>query len=481
MRSTRHDRPAHDSAYRAWGSGVYEPPVSEQYERPKSSYHARARVVTEDRYYEDDGRSGYEDGYEDSYGEQYDEYGVASDRYPMTYGPQSRYNAFLDAAPSRSARHVHRERDASARVPLPRLYTDPPTRLSIHDEPESYPTRDSQIGLRRRSARPARVEPVFRDDRPLYVLDDPDERWSEPGLSTSGRQRAMIPVRPAMGLDESTAIRDFSTELDTLIAMTSARQQVVMPARSAAERKIALGPLAVSAALLVRMGLGLMVVVFLMTGYTAMTGHAPVPIGVFAGPLAGILPVDTSNQRWVMDGHVASRVQPFTQMHRADLYDNKAQFNAWGGSACSAAVLAETLTAYGMKGATIGRMIDELGPDISQQWGLLTYDGFNRVAMKHGFRADIYVNQHLTYAQMLYLTNTLGIPVIVNVRATTGYYHYLSGWHFLVMTGGDQQTVRLTDSSLYYIKSLPISTFMGMFRNRTVVIVPADYHYTLPR
>jgi predicted double-glycine peptidase len=177
---------------------------------------------------------------------------------------------------------------------------------------------------------------------------------------------------------------------------------------------------------------------------------------------------------------VAARVQAFTQGKRVDLYNSQDQFNQWWGSACSAAVLAEILTAYGVPNATIGRMIDELGPDISTQWGLETYDGFNKVAQQHGFRADIYVDRHLTYHQMQYLTNTLGIPVIVNVRASTGYYHYLSGGHFLVMTGGDSNAIRLVDSSLYYIKSLSLGTFNWMFRQRTVVIVPADYHYELP-
>jgi len=177
---------------------------------------------------------------------------------------------------------------------------------------------------------------------------------------------------------------------------------------------------------------------------------------------------------------VAAHVQAFTQGKRVDLYNSVDQFNQWWGAACSAAVLAEVLTAYGVPNATIGKMIDELGPDISPNWGLMTYDAFNKVAAKHGFRADIYVDRHLSYRQMQYLTNTLGLPVIVNVRATTGYYHYLSGGHFLVMTGGDNASIRLVDSSLYYIKSLPLGTFNWMFRQRTVVIVPVDYHYDLP-
>ena len=48
------------------------------------------------------------------------------------------------------------------------------------------------------------------------------------------------------------------------------------------------------------------------------------------------------------------------------------------------------------------------------------------------------------------------------------------------MTGGDDTTIRLADSSLYYMKSLPLSTYNQMARPRNVVIVPKNYHYTLP-
>ena len=118
-----------------------------------------------------------------------------------------------------------------------------------------------------------------------------------------------------------------------------------------------------------------------------------------------------------MDGRVASRVRPMTQMRRVDLYDSRAQFDQWGGAACSAATLAEILTAYGIPNITIGRMIRELGKDISPNWGLLTYDAFNKVVAKYGLRADVYLSDNpLTYKQMQYLTNNLGIPVVVNMR-----------------------------------------------------------------
>lgn len=176
---------------------------------------------------------------------------------------------------------------------------------------------------------------------------------------------------------------------------------------------------------------------------------------------------------------ITSLVQPETQGTRPDLYDSNTQFNDWWDAACSAAVSSEVLTAWGVPHATIGKLIDVMQPDISLNGGLLTMHGFVRAAGAFGYRADI--SSHLTYKQMLYLTNTLGLPVIVNVRISYGYYHFFSGGHFLVMTGGDSQGLRIVDSSEYYIKYLPLATFNSMFTGITAVIVPNGYSYTLPQ
>jgi hypothetical protein len=49
------------------------------------------------------------------------------------------------------------------------------------------------------------------------------------------------------------------------------------------------------------------------------------------------------------------------------------------------------------------------------------------------------------------------------------------------MTAGDDQGVRLVDSSLYYVHYMPLSVFNGMFTGRTVLLLPSDYVYTLPK
>jgi hypothetical protein len=182
---------------------------------------------------------------------------------------------------------------------------------------------------------------------------------------------------------------------------------------------------------------------------------------------------------------VALAVKPLTSLLHPEQYDSPAQFQLYGGAACSPTVLAEVLTAWGIPSATIGHMIDELGPQyLSPSWGLLDQHGFEVVAAKHHMRADI--SWHLTYNQVLYLTNVLGLPVIVNFRRSYGYYSYFAGGHFLVVTGGNQQGVTAVDSSEYFIKYLARDVFDGLWQWRgdgtamTVVIVPESYQYALP-
>jgi len=171
-------------------------------------------------------------------------------------------------------------------------------------------------------------------------------------------------------------------------------------------------------------------------------------------------------------------VQPETQGMRPDLYDSTAQFRDWWDAACSAAVMSEVLTAWGVPKASIGRLIDVMQPDISLNGGLLRAEGFQRGAAAFGYRADL--NEGYSYKQLLYIANYLGLPVIVNVRISYGYYHFFSGGHFLVLTGGDEQGVRIVDSSEYYIHYLPKDVFYSMFTLRTTVVVPKNYHYSVP-
>lgn len=218
---------------------------------------------------------------------------------------------------------------------------------------------------------------------------------------------------------------------------------------------------------IVRAVMALAALIFALTQYHPVAGEPSQPRMSFHPGSAGVFGLPAT----------AARVKPLTQGVRKDQYDSEQQYNDWWGSACSAAALAEILTAYDVPDATIGHMIDELGADISPYAGLLTFDGFDHVADKHGLRADFHTNP--TYEQLLHITNDLGTPVIVNVRISYGFYHFFSGGHFLVMTGGDDQGVSIVDSSLYYITYLPKDVFYSMFTGRTAVIVPKNFGPTI--
>ncbi|HEU5349039.1 MAG TPA: hypothetical protein VFU63_10560, partial [Ktedonobacterales bacterium] len=163
-------------------------------------------------------------------------------------------------------------------------------------------------------------------------------------------------------------------EPDTLVIVPPMRQQVILPP---IRSKRPSNPSGIAAIGIVRTLLVSLVLYYVLSSSLQLSGHAALPLAPLpwatTSGTASSVPAGTPLR---MDGKVASRVQPMTQMRRVDLYDSRAQFNLWGGSSCSAATLAEILTAYGLPNMTIGRMIREFGRDISPQWGLLTYSAF---------------------------------------------------------------------------------------------------------
>jgi predicted double-glycine peptidase len=323
----------------------------------------------------------------------------------------------------------------------------------VEDEWESSEWRDHEWGEEPEEPRPARAGGRVRatsSARPLKAVTD-----RSMALVVRQAETALAPLSTD-SVPNLAAIRPLPRpHLDTRAILRTARKPWSVT------RMICIA-LAIAAALI--------------TG-AVRVGESSQPLMQF-DPAAGSGPaVDFI---WPVNA-VTARVQAQTQGKRPDLYDSMDQFNQWWGAACSAAVLSEVLTAYKVPDITIGKMIDELGPTyISPYGGLLNYEGFNQVAQKHGFRAEIYVGRHLTLNQMKYLTNTLGVPVIVNVRVSYGYYHFFAGGHFMVLTAIDDQGMRLVDSSLYYVKYMPMAVFNSMFTGRTTVIVPKGYEYTLP-
>ncbi len=304
---------------------------------------------------------------------------------------------------------------------------------------------------RRREQTSAR--PIVRDNvSPTYDLDDFE--------SVSARQRALAPYRtPA----------ESASDVPDLVLYRPARPRHYPRVDTRALIQRARSPWSLTRLVLAVASISLAL-------FTAFT-----QVGEAHQPLMDAFQVTAGSHE---AQSVASLVQPETQMMRPDLYDSRQQFDDWGNAACSSATMSEVLTAWGVSGATIGKMIDVMEPDVSLYGGLLRASGYQRGASAFGFRADLKGvpgtgDSPLSYDQILHITNDLGLPMVVNVRIAWGYYHFFDGGHFLVVTGGDAQGLKIVDSSEYYIHYLSRDVFYSMFTGMTVVIVPQDYHYSV--
>ena len=348
------------------------------------------------------------------------------------------------AAAPRTARDPQprgRERTRSAARPLG-LFRNP-----LPDQ-ETRATPDDWHDWDQPEQRSQRLEWHERDQWASWDDEPPPERET---------QRALVPVR----MPPTPSLAFSAPELAAFRAATGIRRRVRVNTQRLVHK-------ATSPWVIVRFVLALAALFVAVTSTHLHMGEPSQPLMAAWRATLNTKSLPT----------IASKVIPVTQLKACDQYDSYQQCLDWGDAACSAATSAEVLTAWGMKGANIGKLIDYMQPDIAMYGGLLNYHGFQRGAEHFGYRADI--SSSLTYKQMLYITNYLGLPLIVNVRISYGYYHYFDTGHFLVLTGGDSQGVKIVDSSEYYIHYLPIDVFNAMFTGRTALIVPKDYKYSLP-
>ncbi len=171
---------------------------------------------------------------------------------------------------------------------------------------------------------------------------------------------------------------------------------------------------------------------------------------------------------------IVDRVPTFTQADESIGYDGLAQYQRYWASACSAAVSAEVLTAWGDPHATIGRMIDILGATLSPTAGLIDSAGFVTVGRAEGFAVAVRSQASLT--ALIHIVRDLGFPAIVGVRASlASAYPDLTAGHFLVVTGSDAQGFQIVDSSLYFIHYLTVAAFQTLWNNadrQIILFVP---------
>jgi hypothetical protein len=212
--------------------------------------------------------------------------------------------------------------------------------------------------------------------------------------------------------------------------------------------------------------LALLVIAVLSLAVSHFTTPSGAPASAFAAD-AGV----TTKMR------VVDRVPIQTQIDPTIGYDSPAQFKAFSDASCSAASSSSVLLAWGDPNGRIGRVIDDMAPDLTTA-GLQNIDGFRLVGEKHGF--NVVISHDITAAQIAELVTVPGIPVIVGIKDhSNDYYRYFAPGHYLVIVGADPNGFKVVDNSTYFVHYLPTNTFMQLWnQRRTIIFTPRNY--TLP-
>ncbi len=148
-------------------------------------------------------------------------------------------------------------------------------------------------------------------------------------------------------------------------------------------------------------------------------------------------------------------------------YASQEECSTWSSSACSAAVMAELLNAYGHH----YRITDILRVEatfrhpavITPDQGLLYAGGIDRTVHAFGFQTTWL--KHPTVAQVV--ATAVTAPVIVNFPPSRW-----PGGHFLLVTGGDATHVQLVDSSSFNMRSMSVATFLRYWIGSAVQVTP---------
>jgi uncharacterized protein YvpB len=125
-------------------------------------------------------------------------------------------------------------------------------------------------------------------------------------------------------------------------------------------------------------------------------------------------------------------------------YDNAAQARAWGYSTCSAASLTAVLRAAGQD-VKIADVMKEMPGGMTIALGLVSRPSLVNAANKFGARAT----DDVTSYDALKQATDSGQPVLVDIRSA----RFPEG-HWIVVTGVDDNGVRIADSSRYNMTSM---------------------------
>jgi predicted double-glycine peptidase len=146
-------------------------------------------------------------------------------------------------------------------------------------------------------------------------------------------------------------------------------------------------------------------------------------------------------------------------------YSSSQEYNVWAYSACSSAAMTEVINAYGhhYRITDILKVESQL-KEITPQLGLLEDIGIQRTVADFGFKTNW--GYKLTLDQVITIANQ-GTPVIVSFPPAK-----YAGGHLVVVTGGNNNTVNLADSSIWNRHSLSRSQFLKWWGGFSAIVTP---------
>ena len=146
-------------------------------------------------------------------------------------------------------------------------------------------------------------------------------------------------------------------------------------------------------------------------------------------------------------------------------YNSTQEFNRWAYSACSTASMTEVFNSYGRhyRITDVLKVEAQIG-EITPQLGLLEDVGIQRTAAQFGFKTTW--GHNLSLDQIIAIANS-GKPVIVSFPPDR-----YAGGHLVVVTGGNSNTVKLADSSLWNRKALSRAQFLNWWEGFYAIVTP---------